>query len=77
MSNINADPLALEFLCRVNARSASTERVQNDIAFVGTGTDDSLKQALRLLCWIRPMWREADLSVAKRVWYSVVLPAGP
>jgi hypothetical protein len=34
MGHIDADPLALELLGRVNGGAAAAERVENDIAFV-------------------------------------------
>src|ERR1035437_3533559 len=49
VGDIDSNPFALEFLGSVDARPATTERVEDDVALIRTCTDDSFKEGLRLL----------------------------
>ena len=42
--NVDADPLALEFLRRHQRRAAAAEGVEHDVVLVAAGLDDALKQ---------------------------------
>ena len=52
VSNVHADPLALQLLGGGDRRAASTERVEHHVALVGGRLDDAFQESLRLLGWI-------------------------
>ena len=47
--DIDAEPAAVEVLCRLDGRAATTEGVEDEIAFVTAGFDDALEEGERLL----------------------------
>lgn len=50
--NVDADPLAIELLHRMNCGPAAAEGIKDNIAFVGRRGDSPLKKRQRLLSWI-------------------------
>jgi hypothetical protein len=52
MGDVDADPLALEFLGSMDACSAPTKRVEHDITLVRTCGDNSLQEGKWFLCRI-------------------------
>src|SRR5436309_1525061 len=50
--DVDADPLSIQLLGRVNSRAASAKRIEHHIAGIARCADDALKQRLRFLCWI-------------------------
>ena len=47
MRDVDADPLPPELLRRVDRRAAAAERIEHDVAWVGRGGDDALKERER------------------------------
>ncbi len=44
MGNVDADPLPVQLLRRMNGRAAPAERIEDDIAGVGGSGDDAFEE---------------------------------
>src|ERR1035438_10355176 len=49
MGHVDANPAALEALCHGDCRAAPAKRIENDVAFVGTGCDDAFEKGFGFL----------------------------
>ena len=70
VTNVHAEPPAIEFLCGVQRRAATTKRIQNYVTFVRGGFDNPFQQRQRFLCrvtqpllrhWVQD-WDSPDIS---------------
>src|SRR6266542_748802 len=50
--NIYADPVSTELLGRINGRATATERIEDEVALLASGADDSFQQGEWFLGWI-------------------------
>lgn len=52
VGDVDADPVSFELLCDGNGGAAAAEGVEDGVAFVTAGFDDSFEQGLGLLGWV-------------------------
>ena len=57
MRDVDADPVAFQFLCGVQRGAATAEGIEYDIAYVAGGNDDAFEQGNRLLSGIAEHFR--------------------